>query len=301
MWTSKVLDAGIRAHFGRLFWRATGPIEMSTRTGNTQVPDKTWSDWSAPLAAPGKVTSPAARFVQVRSRFARDSGAIVSQVTLPFVTDNLRAVVTSVDVVPKNATPVAKTRSPPRVASPNATRASIKVSWKVDNPDGDALRYRLSYRLDGQNTARDITRPDEPLTKTELDWDTASLPEGTYRLRVEASDEAANPPDRTFRHALESSAFVIDNTPPVFRSLAAQGRRIHGDAVDAVGPIARIDISVDGRSDWHPYLPIDGVFDESVEAFDFDVSPFVPTGNHLVAVRVFDQAGNSVVRDVEVK
>ena len=120
-------------------------------------------------------------------------------------------------------------------------------------------------------------------------------------VRVEASDEAANPPDRTFRHALESSVFVIDNTPPVFRSLAAQGRRVHGDAVDGVGPIARIDVSVDGRSDWHPYLPVDGVFDESVEAFDFDVSPFVPTGNHLVAVRVFDQSGNSVVRDVEVK
>ena len=38
-----------------------------------------------------------------------------------------------------------------------------------------------------------------------------------------------------------------------------------------------------------------------VEAFDFDVSPLVGPGNHLVAVRVFDQAGNFVVRDIEVK
>ena len=50
-----------------------------------------------------------------------------------------------------------------------------------------------------------------------------------------------------------------------------------------------------------PLLPVDGVFDESVEAFDLDVSAFVPTGDHLVAVRVFDQSGNSVVRDVEVE
>jgi len=40
------------------------------------------------------------------------------------------------------------------------------------------LRYRLSYRLDGQTSYRILTRPDEILTKREYDWETASLPEG---------------------------------------------------------------------------------------------------------------------------
>ena len=74
---------------------------MSTRTGNTHVPDKTWSDWSQPLPAPGKVTSPAARFVQVRARFARDPNAVLSEIILPYEPDNLRAVVTSIDAQPK--------------------------------------------------------------------------------------------------------------------------------------------------------------------------------------------------------
>ena len=171
----------------------------------------------------------------------------------------------------------------------------------MDNPDGDALRYRLSYHLDGQTTRRDLTRPDEPLTKTEYEWETASLPEGPYRVRVEATDETVNPPDRAFKHSLESPVIIVDNTPPVFRTLTVQGRHIHGDAVDGVGPIARIDVAVDGRNEWRPFLPLDGVFDESAEAFDLDVTAFVGSGNHLVAVRVFDQAGNFTVRDIELK
>jgi hypothetical protein len=238
----------------------------------------------------------------VRARFSRDPGAVLSQVVLPFVTDNARAVVTSVDAQPKNTPPAAKEGGLPASGGEPERHASvIKVSWKVDNPDADALRYRVSYRVDGRTVYRDITRPDEILTKTEYEWETASLPEGPYRVRVEATDENANPPDRAFKHSLESAVVIVDNTPPVFRTLAAQGRRIRGDAVDGVGPIARIDVAFDGRTEWRPFLPADGVFDEPVEAFDFDVSPLVGPGNHQVAVRVFDQAGNFVVRDLELK
>jgi outer membrane protein assembly factor BamB len=302
VWTSKVLDAGVRARFGRLSWRATAALELSTRTGNTQSPDKTWSEWTEPLLVPGKVQSPPARFVQIRARFSRDASAVLSQVLLPFVTDNLRAVVTAVDAQPRNATPAVKDGAVPSSGGePERHSSTIKLSWRVDNPDGDSLRYRLAYRFDGQTVFRDITRPDDWLTKTEYEWDTSSLPEGPYRVRVEATDELVNPPDRALRHALESAVILVDNTPPVFRTLVADGRRVHGDAVDGVGPIARIDVTVDGRTEWHPFLPTDGVFDEAVEAFDFDVSALAGKGNHLLAVRAFDEAGNFVVRSLELK
>ena len=38
---------GSAARFGKLDWEATGPIQLSTRTGNTKEPDDTWSAWSA--------------------------------------------------------------------------------------------------------------------------------------------------------------------------------------------------------------------------------------------------------------
>ena len=53
-----------------------------------------------------------------------------------------------------------------------------------------------------------------------------------------------------------------------------------------------------------PPVPVDAIAfsldaDIQYEAFDGDVSSFVPPGNHLVTVRVFDQAGNFAVRSVE--
>src|SRR5262249_8497908 len=154
------------------------------------------------------------------------------------------------------------------------------------------LRYRLSYRLDGETIYRDLTRPDENLTKAEFEWDTATLPEGVYRVRVDASDENVNPPDRAYHHSLESPAIVVDNTPPPIPSLTAVGRRIEAVVVDGVGPVTRVDVAIDGRPEWHPYLPKDGVFDEATEELDMEVSTLVATGNHLVAVRAFDEAGN---------
>jgi hypothetical protein len=69
--------------------------------------------------------------------------------------------------------------------------------------------------------------------------------------------------------------------------------------VDGLGPIARVEIAVDGRLEWRPLAPIDGLYDTADESFDADIASLVPTGNHIVAVRAFDAAGNSVVREIE--
>jgi hypothetical protein len=171
----------------------------------------------------------------------------------------------------------------------------------VDNPDSDELRYRVQFRREGQARWIDATRPEDVLTKTELDWDTASLPEGSYRLRVDASDEIANPPDDVTHHALESGPVRVDNTPPVFKTLALSGRRLRAEVVDGIGPIARVEVAIDGRLEWRPVLPVDGIYDTADETVDADISPLIPAGPgpHVVAVRAFDAAGNAVVRDVE--
>src|SRR6185369_14945231 len=148
---------------------------------------------------------------------------------------------------------------------------------------------------------RPILKPNEKLTKTDYEWDTSALPEGSYRVLVEASDELANPPDRALKHTLESGTVLVDNTPPTFRNLTLQGRRLSGEAIDGLGPIARIDVSLAGTDEWRPLFPKDGVFDQPTEAFDADISAVVPPGSHLVAVRAFDSAGNMVSADVEAK
>ncbi|HEY4118029.1 MAG TPA: Ig-like domain-containing protein, partial [Byssovorax sp.] len=146
-----------------------------------------------------------------------------------------------------------------------------------------------------------LTKPGEKITATTYDWDTTALPEGPYRVLIEASDELANPPDRALKHSLESSTLLVDNTPPVFKALAMNGRRVTGSVVDGLGPIARLEVSLAGTDEWRPINPKDGIFDQPTEDFDADVSALVPPGSHIVAVRAYDTAGNSVTRDVEAK
>jgi hypothetical protein len=302
VWTSKVLDAGLRAKFGTLSWRASGALELSTRSGNTATPDGTWTAWSPPIAQPGAIASAPGRYVQVRARWSRDANAVLNEVSIPFITDNVRPVVVEVSAQPKAApTKEPTTGIPASGGEPPKRDSVVKVTWKVENPDSDPLRYRIAFKREGQAQWRDALKADDIHTKTELDWDTAALPEGKYRVRVEASDETANPPDQVQRHALESETVVVDNTPPRIENLTLAGRRLRARVIDGTSPIARVELAVDGKLEWKPLAAVDGIFDTADESVDADVAAVVAPGSHIVVVRAFDAAGNSVSRDVEAR
>ena len=80
-YTSKAFDAKQKSQWGRLHPDGDVPagakLEFSTRSGNTEKPEKTWSDWSEPkpLGAEIAVTSPAARYLQYRVQFKRNAGS----------------------------------------------------------------------------------------------------------------------------------------------------------------------------------------------------------------------------------
>jgi hypothetical protein len=214
------------------------------------------------------------------------------------MTENARPVVLEI-AAPQRSGHEGGKEVPASGGEPPKHESVLKLTWKVDNPDNDSLRYRVMFRRDSQTLWRDVVPPTDVLTKTEVEWDTQSLPEGRYRIRVEASDEMANPPDQVQTHSLESAPVLVDNTPPVFHGLAMAGRRLRGHVVDGLGPIASVEIAVDGRTEWRPIGAADGLFDTADEAIDADVASLVGRGSHIVAVRAFDAAGNAVVQEVE--
>ncbi|MBX3226145.1 MAG: hypothetical protein KIT84_28770 [Labilithrix sp.] len=301
VWTSKVLDATLRAHFGTISWRSSGPVEISYRTGGSGLPDATWSGWSNPITGPTPMKV-SARYVQVRARFNKDPNASLAEVSIPFVTDNARPVVTEVNAAPKAApTKEPAKEVPASGGEPPKRDAIVKLSWKVDNQDNDPLRYRVTFKKEGHTEWRDALRPDEVHTKTELEWDTGTLPEGKYRVRIEASDELANPPENVQKHALESDTVTVDNTPPRIDQITLTGRKLRLHVVDGTSPISRVELSIDGKPDWRPLSAQDGIYDTTDEHVDTDVAALVPPGSHIVVVRAFDTAGNSTTRDVEAK
>lgn len=299
-WTSEVLDAGLRATFGRINWDAAGKVEISTRSGNTEEPDETWTDWSAPLVKGGRVTSSAGRYLQIRARLLGGEDAKVLRIDVPFVTDNLRPVLTQVTA--KSSADTSGSIGISSSGGPISGKASskIKLSWNVDNPDEDELRFRVQYRRKADKVWFDAHSPTEVLTSKSWDWETEDLPEGEYFIRVEASDEPANSPARALKHQLTSALILVDNTAPQINGLTIRGRTLLGKATDGIGPVQRLEVRVAGEPDWIPVDPEDGVFDQSAENFEVDLAGLLPEDAALLTVRAFDTAGNFQVEHVRV-
>lgn len=273
-WTSRTLDATTVSRWGSVRWRGTGTLSWEARSGNADPPDSTWHNWSA-LDGNNAVQAPASRYLQLRARWTGAGSSVLRAVTAYYLPTNQRAVLTEV-------TAEAKTGDP--------RPAAIKIAWKVDNPDGDALRYRVRFRGDTEQNWRSVLRIGEFVTTTGYDWSIDGLPEGFYRVQVEASDDAVNPEGEAQRDVRASEPVLVDNTAPhvVVRVVGGVAR---GEAVDGASAITRVEFAVDSL-EWRPMRASDGVFDESTESFEAVLPQFGDGGEHVVSVRVGDEAGN---------
>lgn len=298
LWTSKVLDAEFASRWGGLSWRGDGKLQFQTRSGNTDKPENGWSEWSSPLTAPGPIRSPTGRFLQIRAHLDTDKPSAIYAVTAYYVPQNQPVTLLNLNVAPKKQTGGGR----PDRASGDARKAEAPTSvytaeWEVTNPDGDDLRYRLSYRREGRGAWLPILKQDEILTRTNYEWTTEGVPDGFYRLRVQATDELDNPASGVLEATLDSEPFLLDNHPPHVEKLAWAGGTLRGIATDSMGPVSSLERSVDG-GDWVPFDCEDGIFDTEREPFALPLE--LPKGVHVVAVRATDARRNVDVAELEV-
>ena len=83
--------------------------------------------------------------------------------------------------------------------------------WKGEDQNDDRLQFDIFYRREGETAWKVLKRG---LWDQIVVWDTTSVPDGTYVLKVAASDAASNSPGTALTGELESVSFDIDNTPP---------------------------------------------------------------------------------------
>jgi hypothetical protein len=167
----------------------------------------------------------------------------------------------------------------------------LKLKWKVENPDSDDTFYTLEARRDGEANWRPLSTGKTPLTATTWEWNTETYPDGWYKLRVTASDAAANSPDRALTSSHTSTMFAIDNTRPTIDSLTIKYPKASARAGDGLSTIAEMAFSVDDGP-WQLGTTGDGLFDDLSEDLRIDLPTGLARGTHTLAVRVADAAGN---------
>jgi hypothetical protein len=129
-------------------------------------------------------------------------------------------------------------------------------------------------------------------------WDTATLPDGAYYLKIVATDAPSNPPTIALKTERETERFEVDNTPPVVENIwvgGASGKMSGGHPAsftvrDASSAIERAQYSLDG-GDWILVPPSSGISDALVEEYHTGL-PALPPGEHTIAVRAYDRFEN---------
>ena len=319
---SDVRDATTVAAWGTIRWRAQTPagtrVELSTRSGNTRTPDETWSDWTAAYAdqSGSAITSPRARYLQWRATLSggRGESPLLTSVSAAYLPRNLRPRVTSITIHPPGTVFQRPFPTDPEIAGfdgeladrRNAAAAGtgalslgrrvyqkglLTFVWRGEDDNKDELTYDVLYRREGETSWKVLKRA---VVDPILVWDTTSVPNGSYLLRIVASDAPSNSPSTALTGALESSAFDIDNTPPeiTISSVRREGTRLvlAFEARDENSAVQRADYSLDGDR-WQTIYPRDGIADSRVEQFELALEGEAAARG--VIVRVTDALNNT--------
>jgi len=338
---SEPFDARIFSRWGRLTWwgddSAGSGIELSVRAGNTSDPGKNWSPWAGPYRDPKgqEVDCPPARFVQWKATLhGGNNPPDLSWVEMAYLPKNLGPAISGVvmqnpgvrvsgfgqQAGPPQASPVTlrvpaapgsqsgssqRSSESPRFEPPPqgyAQKGYQAVLWSAEDPNDDELTYSVYYR--GENE-KDWKLLKDKLEQKFYSWDTNSMPDGAYYVRIVASDERTNPPNEALKAERVSDRFVIDNTPPTISEIASQPApgpagdpsvTVRFRAADSASSIVRAQYSLDA-GDWTIAPPEGALSDSPAEQYSITLRGVMP-GEHTVSVRVYDQFENEAAAKV---
>ncbi len=320
--TAAAQDLRRFSNIGRIRWTGEGTPRFSLRSGNTEEPDTTWEAWSQ-VDSEGRVgrtlrgrhgqwraelTTAASRIEQVAFASREQNVAPrVDDVTVAPQAQGVRdgelgarteAVTQTLEGGQKVEYSVQFSSNKSLRELPSWARGIRTLQWRVSDANGDPLRFQVQVRDEAARGAWITIGKD--LLQAMHSWDTRTIPDGRYRVRVLADDSKGNAVGEERRAEGTSEVFEVDNSAPVISALEAVaipgGLRMTLEARDDRSPLWLLELSVDD-GEWRSIAPPGGTLDESRVRTTF-MLPGLSVGEHLVSVRAVDLAGNPATRAV---
>jgi hypothetical protein len=195
----------------------------------------------------------------------------------------------------------------PRVESVGAERIEsedkmglFKISYKAKDDNGDELIYKIDFRKVGRENWIELERDIET---DNFEWDGRTVEDGRYEIRVTASDERSNTTTTKLTGSRITEPVVVDNTGPVIRKYSIESGKkavvLKMQVSDQLSAIGKVDYTLDSNTDWISAVPDDLVYDTTDEDFTIVIEQ-LSTGEHIIAVRVSDDIGNTTYKTFEV-
>jgi hypothetical protein len=145
----------------------------------------------------------------------------------------------------------------------------------------------------------------EPTRSTSLPLDTAGFADGTYIVRVIASDKPSNPAGALTTEKLSGEVRIVNRTPTLVLFKSALKRdadgavTLEGSALQTGAVIRAVQFRVDG-GDWTAAIAADGLFDSTLESFTLTTSALAQGREHQLEVQIQDEAGNTATQTISV-
>jgi hypothetical protein len=296
---TKIFDLKVPSRFGRLYWdaeQAAGTqVQFFARVGNSNIPDKTWTEWSPPFNNPQNSNIGLAGYRYIQFKIVLNStntgkSPLLNSLKSYYIQSNLTPQVKSV-VVQRN-TPKSQSGQKDKV-KPNSK--SLAVEWSAVDPNGDTLKYNVFLRKVGDKKwipfKTDVTSP-----KTRIP--TELYEDGSYTLKITADDSLSNPPSQSRSHTLTSQSFLIDSTAPVLGDFALQTNQMTFTVIDNLSVVKNVLYSFDGKL-WFPLAPTDMIADSSSESFKVSLNKLIRKGKNVIFLKLIDEFDNTKVYQKE--
>jgi len=321
IYESAVLDAKTTADWGRIWWRSAGNVVIQTRSGNTEKPNETWSNWSAAISDQkgAQISSPKAKYIQWRA--VLKGSATVNETSVSYLPANIAPEILSIQILPTN---VGLAANPPVQIDPNIENSGLDLSvfglqnppqpprriyqrgarsilWTAEDRNGDKILYDLYYRRTNETEFKLLA---EDLRENFYTIDGSTLADGRYIFKVVVKDSPSNPLPKMLSGERVSEPFDIDNSAPTI--VLTQSPQISGDKVkivlsvtESASYLTRAEYSING-GEWQTVYADDGISDGANENYTLDLT-IKTKGDNSVAFRAFDANGNIGIIGVPVR
>ena len=295
-YTSDLIDAGQPAKWGKLQIDADIPpgcnVRVASRSGNVKdVNDPTFSPWTdlVEVIEPIQLDCPLGRFCQYKLVLQSPDGEetpIVREIAVAGTVPNLAPKVESVLA--------------DRIETPDK-RGFFKISYKARDDNDDKLIYKIDFRKLGRTNWIELK---DQLEADTFEWDGRTVEDGRYEIKITASDERSNTTATKLTGTRISDPVVVDNTAPVIEKYSIEKSektitlKLHiSDLLSAIG---LLHYTVDSNAEWISAVPDDLVYDTTDEDFTVVVEDIEP-GEHIIAVKIADDVGNTMYKTFEVE